>query len=199
MALNDIVRVTAQFSDEDSNVFQWVWHYLQIAGGVVDWEDVLDAILVLLATAWDDIDQMVSSSIGGDTLELALWDGTNQQFDTVANVVATSLVGSAADERANYQDAPVVKFFTEVGRSIGKKFLFGVTDASITSQVVTAAQVTNMAFFASDLNDNVTDGGATFSPGNFNVPTETFREWTGVVEANALVGTQDRRRVGIGI
>lgn len=200
MAAGDIYRVTAQWQSTSGDIFQWVWHYIQATGADKDTADILTGINTILEAAWANIASAIHTSIEGDTIELAKWDSGNQQFDTIDTLAMDSdLDGTGTSDPLPYQDAPVALFFTNVGRSLGKKFLFGIHETAQTGQTLSATVAANVALFAADLAASFLIGGDNFSPGNWNVVTELFRSWTGTVAANLLIGTQDRRRRGIGI
>lgn len=200
MAIGDVTRITAQFSSTAGDIFQWVYHYVQTTGTAILPADIAIAAAAKLALCWAEIEGSVHTSVGGDTLEVAVFDSGSGSFDTVETIGIPTLLGTnSGSEPVNFQDAPVVKFFTNVGRSIGKKFLFGLVKDAFTGQSPTAGVLAAMAAFALELNDDISPTGGTLAPGNFNVPTAVFREWSNTIEANLLTGTQDRRRRGIGL
>lgn len=201
MAVGDIYRVTAQWTGHGGqDIAQWVWHYRQATGGDIAAATIAAAIVTNFQTAWDNIDGIVSADWTADTLELALWDAVLNQFDTIhTESPLSNLDGTGSGDNLPNQDSLVVKFFTAVGRSIGKKFIFGVLDSLQLDESFLSTAVTPAALFAADFDSAVSASGATFNPGNFNSTTENFTPWSGTVEANVLVGSQDRRRRGIGL
>lgn len=200
MAVGDVYRTTAQFQSTAGDIFQWVWHYVQDNGGEIAADVIGAAVTAQLETAWANIESDINTVVSGQTLEVAKYDSGNDQFDTLhTEALPATMDGANAGELMPFQEAVVVKFFTALGRSIGKKYLFGFVADSVNSQNVEATFLTDAVFFALDLQDTVVAGGADFSPGNFNQPTQTFRPWTGTVEVNTLLGTQDRRRRGVGL
>lgn len=200
MATNDVYRITAQFSSSSGDIFQWVWNYLQTSGGDEPPQDIADAVATVLTAVWALLDEHIHTSISGDTLEVAKSVGGSAPFDTVATADISSLVGATGlTGPANFQDAPVLKFFTSVGRSIGKKFLFGIVTGSFVGQSPSGALLADMILAGIAWAAGPTVNGSNFVPGNHNVKANTFRQFTGVLEANLLTGSQDRRRRGIGL
>lgn len=198
--IGDVWRVTAQWTSTAADVFQWVWHIRQATGADPSAEDIASAVVTQLETAWAEISDSVSSAISADTLEVALWDAVTEEWNTLWTEALTSaLDGLNGTDPLPWQNAGVVKFFTSVGRSIGKKFIFGLVEAGTQSQTWSATLLTDMALFAAAFDAVLTVTGATFTPGNFNALAGTFRQWIGTVEANLLVGTQDRRQRGVGL
>lgn len=179
---------------------QWVWHYEQQDSGEVDPQDLADNVRSQVGQAMNEIEDYVIDTVVGDTLQIALWDTVLKQFDTLATSDLSGADGAnAVDEMLPHQDAGVAKFFTAVGRSIGKKFIFGLVETAQSESVLIGAVVTAIAAFAAIFIAARSVDAINFFPGNFNITTEVFRVWTGTVEANALGGSQIRRRPGIGI
>ena len=200
MSQNDIYRATATFTMPGSTVAQWVWHYKQIIGGTPTAQQIADAVRSHVGQAFNEIEDHVIDTVIGDTLDIALWDTTLKQFDTIAQSDLSGADGqNAIDEMLPHMDSGVVTFLTGVGRSIGKKFVFGLVETAQSESVAIGAVVTALAAFATIFIDTVTAGGIDIEPGNFNLATELFRLYTGTVQANARLGPQTRRRPGIGI
>lgn len=200
MAQDDIFKATATFTMPGSTVAQWVWHYEQQDSGEVDPQDLADNVRSQVGQAMNEIEDYVIDTVVGDTLQIALWDTVLKQFDTLATSDLSGADGAnAVDEMLPHQDAGVAKFFTAVGRSIGKKFIFGLVETAQSESVLIGAVVTAIAAFAAIFIAARSVDAINFFPGNFNITTEVFRVWTGTVEANALGGSQIRRRPGIGI
>lgn len=199
MAQDDIWRATAQFSMPQATIAQWVWHYQQVDAGDPSPAEIGAATESVLAAAWAELETNIVPGVVGDTLELALFDPVNAEFNTLRTELIDQLTGSATAEMLPHQDAPVVKFFTAVGRSVGKKFIFGFSEGAQFESIVVPGALQNMIDFALAFDNAILPGGIRFVPGNFNLATQTFRNWTQTVAANSIIGTQDRRRPGIGI
>lgn len=200
MGAGSIYKATATFTMPAGTIAQWVWHYIQAAGTDVAAQTIADAVRSNVGQAMNEIEDYVISTVVGDTLELAEWDDTLKEFNTVATSDLSGADGeNVTDEMLPHQDAGVVKFFTSVGRSIGKKFIFGLVETAQNESTWIGAVVTAMAAFADAFNADIAAGGETFQPGNFNLIQELFRIWTDSVEANAITGSQRRRRPGVGI
>lgn len=199
MAVGDRYRVTATFTMPESTIAQWVWHYIQEQAGDPDEQILLDAIETVLTAAFAEIDQAVSPKVQGDTLELALFDQLTGKFNTTLTNDISALVGTSVDEMLPHQEAAVVKFFTPIAKSLGKKFIFGLTENQQEDSILIASAITALILFADEFRIRVTPQGISFAAGNFDPVLDTFRKWTNTVSINAILGTQDRRRPGIGI
>lgn len=200
MAIDDVFKATATFTMPAGTIAQWVWHYIQVDVGDVTFQTLADDIRSNVGQAMNEIEDHVIDTVVGDTLELALYDFTLHQFDTVATSDLSGADGAnATSEMLPHQDAGVAKFFTALGRSIGKKFIFGLVETAQNESTLLGAVVTAIAAFATVFISDRQASGLTFEAGNFNLLLEIFRPYTGTVEANALGGSQIRRRPGIGI
>ena len=200
MALDTIFRVTAQFITPESTIAQWVWHYRQSTVGASGNQAFLDAVELLLTDAWAEIEAQIINTVVGDTLELAVYSTVLKEFDTILSNDISALNGGVAGvDMLPHQESPVVTFFTTVGRSLGKKFLFGFVETMQAGSILTAPALVNMALFGDEFRQGITAAGNDYEAGNFNLLAELFRAWTSTIGVNVLLGTQDRRRPGIGI
>ncbi|MCK5566180.1 MAG: hypothetical protein KAJ07_13130 [Planctomycetes bacterium] len=197
--LNDVIRLTATFKKDATDLAQWVWHAKHTSGADVSNAQLILDIIATLGIAWLNIDQAIDTGFAGTILELALWDAVEQRFDTVATSDISALVGTSGEtQMLPHANTGVVTFFTNLARSRGKKQIFGLMEGAQQASVLIGSVVTQLALFAADFDDAVTSGAATVKPGNFNRLTGIFREWNGTVQANVLMGSQDRRKPGVG-
>lgn len=200
MALNDVFRLTASFSGPQGQLWQWVWHMRQDTAQTLSPTQLIDEVESNLALAWADIASHVTSTVLGDTLQLAAWDDIAKQFDTIRTNDISSLQGSALTEYFPGNVAPYCTFPTNLGRSIGKKFLFGIVEAAVTNGALGAGLLADIALFAAQFNNVLTAGLNDFSPGNFNLASEIFRQWSETeVGVGIFTGSQYRRLPGRGI
>ena len=200
MAVNDIFKATASFTGPQGQTFQWVWHYIQTAGASILSQVLIDAIEAMLADAWAEIEDSVTTLVVGDTLDLAVYDSGAGEFNTIKTNDISALAGTGAADSSPANCAPFVTFFTSVGRSRGKKFLFGILEAALTNGQISAGLLVAAALFGAFFNNSVTQGSNTFAPGNFNLPTETFRQWNPTeLGVGIFSGSQYRRLPGRGI
>lgn len=197
--IGDKIRITAQWALAEGGVAQWVWHYQHTSGADQDNDDVLSSIEAQLRLAWDEIEAIVDNSTLGDTIELALFDAVLGQFDTVAELNMTNEDGTAVGEALPQGVAGIVKFFTAVGRSLGKKFVFGLFEGAQVDGLLTASAIIDLIAFALEFDDDVLSGAANLRPGNFNPVTGLFRAWSKAVGVNDVVGYQRRRKPGVGL
>lgn len=199
MAINDVYRSVATFTLIDAQVAQWVWHYIQTGVGAPNHATLNNQIETNLTAAFADIDNHIDNSVIGNTLELLLWDSVLNQFDGVASNDISAIVGLSGTDSLPQNVAPFVGFHTALPRSRGKKFIFGWAEAAQSDGQVSALPLADLATFAAAFDNTVTAVGITFNPGNFNLPTEVFRQWTQLtVSVGLFTGSQYRRLPGRG-
>ncbi len=200
MALDQVFRLTAQFTMPESTIQQWVWHIIQTTVGDVALTNLIDAAEVVLADAWAEIEDQHTDGMVGDTLELAVYDDVLNEFNTVRSNDISALVGTdAVTDMLPHQDAGLVLFFTSVGRSLGKKFISGMVETTQADSIVAAAAIVKLILFAAEFKTIITAAGNDYAPGNFNLVSEVFRQWGSTVSVGALISSQDKRKPGIGI
>lgn len=198
MSVNDRWRVTVDWDGPTADIAQSVWHYNQNVGALDYVDEFATELEAMLALMFAEIDDSIDDSVGMIGYSIAKYDAVLQQFDTVLQDTL-NIYGTSLSDMLPHQDNAVIKFFTSVGRSVGKKFIMGIVDALATNSTLTAATVTALGLAALEWAATLTSTNGGWRPGNFDAATNTFRPWTGTVEANILVGSQDRRRPGFGL
>lgn len=199
MAIDDIYRVTANFTGYNAQLINWVWHYKQVDVGSPPVNTILSNIVTALTTNWDDIKSFLVPEVDGDTCDLALWDAALNRFDTIATQDISALTGTAAADGLPLNSSPYVTFFTDIGRSRGKKKIFGVAETAVTRGALDVGILAALALFAAGFDDDVSAAGVIYRPGNFNRVTETFIEWDqATVGVGAFAGSQYSRLPGRG-
>lgn len=197
--IGDVIRITASFLSSTDELRQWVYHYVQTVGGTSVYLDLLTAVLDRLQTAWFLIDQTVELNTQGSTIALALYDSVLNQWDTLATLPSTGLVGTTLSTEAPGNVAPYVTFFTNIGRSSGHKKFFDNAENLFDGDVLVAGFITDLAAFAAVLDNALTESGNTWKPGNFTQATQTFTQWLGSsIGVGAVTGSEYRRLTGRG-
>lgn len=199
MSVNDRFRVTVDWDSPATDIAQSVWHYNQNAGAEDHLDEFATALEAMLALAWAEIEDSIDDSVGLIAYSIAKYDSSTQTFDTVYQDTLTGLYGVATGDMLPHQDNGLVKFFTDIGQSIGKKYIMGLVEGLVTNSVIGAATVTALALFAAEFDATLSGANGSWRPGNFAAATNIFRPWSGTVEANALISSQDRRRPGFGL
>lgn len=199
MAINDIFRATATWVGPQGQAIQWVWHYRQSSGTTTSPGLLAAGIKAQLQLAFDEIKVNVDANYTGDNLTLALRDAGTGDFNTIVISSLAGMNGTSTGEGVAPNSSPYVTFPTAVGKSIGKKFLFGVIEGAMDNGQIGVAFLAAMVLFALDFQDPVSDGTNSYLPGNWNEATTSFRQWiNGTVGAGLFSGSQYRRLAGRG-
>lgn len=199
LVTGDIIKIVFSFDAPDAVVMQNVYHYLMISGDAEDAEDVLDDIVAHHAVNHALIDEDIVDGVTGDVAKLSLWDSVLSQWDEIAAVALALFDGEAVGDMLPHGAAFVVRFFTEVGRRQGKKFLGGYDETLQVDGTWVAGAVTRAALWAAGLNDDIGSGGAVFRAGVFDEGPLGFLRFLTSSAANTIVGYQRRRKAGVGI
>lgn len=200
MALNDIFRATASFTGSQGQTWQWVWHYQQITEFATNPTAMAQAVNTMLGTAWQNVETNIKTNVIGDTLQWAEYVAADDQFDTKRTLDISHLFGASNDGGFPANVAPYVTFPTNVGRSTGKKFLFGITEFAVENGQCVVTLLADLALYAAAFNNVLTAGNNMIAPGNFNQEQGLFRQWSETeVGVGLFTGSQYRRLPGRGI
>lgn len=200
MATDDIFRVTFQWTQPTLDVAQLVFHYRQTTPGTIDPATALADLGTAFLVGWDLLSDRVGIGVEGDQRSIALYDPVAEEFNTIGSLVmGAAFDGVGTGAIGGFQEAICIKFFTEVAKSIGKKFLFGLLRDQITTDVVETGAVAEALAAGLIWAQPVETDGITLVPGNWVRATGGFRDWTGDVSVKLASSSQDSRRSGFGL
>ena len=202
--LNDVLRVVAEWDMSTDGIAQLVWHYLVTAGNNDDPDDVLDDIVTNLNTAWANVAGDISNLLEGADIELLQYDFGNHRWDGVSSQPLTAVDGTSGTGFLPHGTAGLCKLWTEANRRQCRKYVPGLTEDEVAAGIIPPATITNLALFATDLDDVISAPLTTLTFGSFNVlPAsalyETFSKSIQTAGAEAVPAYQRRRRPGTGI
>ncbi len=190
----DTVRVTAKMllgSEEVANVYH-VNHKGSVA---VDADQFHDDVTSWLQAAYDGIEDSVSDQLIDDVIDTY---NMSQDVPILSTGWPGSFQGNDAGQAEPYQIAALITFPTAVKRSLGKKYLPGLSETGVLDAgVLSSTIITDLAAFAVDLLAGFLVLGETFEAGNYRPLTDTFIQW-GWAIIEGLVSTQRRRKPGVG-
>lgn len=108
-----------------------------------------------------------------------------------------NIAGTEAGEALPYQVAAVILAYTNFGKHIGKKFLGPISEADQSGGTLTAGAIADLQAFADIWGAAQTVNGKVFTPKIMDAlhNTQSIRK----VVANSILGTQRRRKPGVGI
>lgn len=202
--VGDVVRVVAEWDGPGGMLAQMVYHLKGKTGTAETPAVVAAAALTAMELAWTFIDNDLDNQIIGTVQELLQWDFTLNRWDGIDTRPYAALAGLTVGEIQAHGVAGLVKIFTVAARRQGRKYVPGYAENNISDGVIAPGALTNLALFASSLDNDVVAGALTLAFGTFNTePTsplfETFSEASQSVQAEGVVAYQRRRKPGTGI
>lgn len=190
----DVIRVMVGMDLGGEKVAN-VYHF-QHTGSVAQSDgDVHAAMQTYIQNAYDGIEGSVSDDLTQDVMDTynvtqdrpmftAAWPGTFAGDDTSAPLP--------------YQNSYLLTFPTAVKKSLGKKFVPGVTEnSSAGAGIIVGSVISDLVQFGVDLLAGFSVAGQTFKPGNYQILSTTFVEWASAI-VEVLISTQRRRKPGVG-
>ncbi len=198
-----ILRTSVNFTLDDSTLYQNVYHHLRIGPGLLlTDQDHIDALSAWAEAMYAEINAPASAGIteGLSTVDrVEFVDGEWTVTESIGTfVISWSPIGSSATAMPN-QVSPFVTFRTGRPKTVGRKFLFPLIEASFTDGILHSGTVTEIVAYADDaVNDITVDAPLDFLvPGVVRTGVDDFQEFT-VAIVTDLSGTQRRRRRGSG-
>lgn len=198
----DVLKVFLELVLGDGTIAQNVFHFKAVfdddqSASVVSAavEGYLEDIYAELATYLSD-----DFTINPSWLHKTAWDpvGAKWAVTYLLDIFTPSFTHTNTDDPFPNQIAPVAVGNTFAPRSRGRKFLMGfVETAALAGDLVTAAVVDLVAAVAIYISEVTISTGNTLTPGVVDEDANTFREFRDGI-ANTVVGTQRRRKPGVG-
>lgn len=198
-----ILRTSVHFTLSDGTLYQNVYHHQRIGPGLLITNAQHVAAILAWATAmYGELDAPTSAGVTEglstvDRVEFVAGEWTvTESIGTF--VITWTPIGTGTLEMPN-QISPFVTFKTDRPKTVGRKFLFPLTEAAFQSGVLTAGTVTEIVAYADDAVNNITvDAPLDFLvPGVPRTGVDDWQEFTVAIVTN-LAGTQRRRRLGYG-
>lgn len=199
----DILRTSINFLLDDGSLFQNVYHHRRIGPGLL----ITDAAHVAALETWAEamyaqIDDHVSADVVEQlsTVDRVEWDGDSWEVtENIGTFLIDFLPVVAASQAMPNQVSAFITFKTARPQSVGRKFLFPLTESDFTSAVINPTAVTALVAFANDaVNDVEVDFPLDYLvPGVVRTEVDSFLDFTLALVTN-LSGTQRRRRRGHG-
>jgi hypothetical protein len=204
MSVNDgeVVKAVVSILLDDGTITNNVFHWIANLSAEVDNATVLAAVAAYLDDTWENLESILNVGIVFQPYYMSRvkWD------DLEGKWLMQELIGSAAstvtptnsDAVSPNQIAGTVRATTARPKSYGRKFIPGISQNQMSgSELVSGAVIALTAFMYFWLDDITLGGYGTLSPGVPRTAANQFLQFvTG--EANAIVGTQRKRKPGVG-
>lgn len=200
MILGDLWKLTLEYVLPDGGTAQNVFHYVcKIADPGATDLDVLTAVLFELQIGWASAAGRINAGTQGQIAELARYDHILQTFSTTATLPMVGFDGTTGAEASPNGISVLLKFFTDLGRSQGRKYVPGVAETMVSTNTLDALPLADFVTMAQQWGLPHVVGVGVVTPGNFNKVLGTIRTWTSDIAVNALVAYQRRRAPGVGL
>ena len=201
VAPGDVTRVSCRFVLPDGSVCMNVYHYRWVLVSSILDATCVNTLAAQLNLAYDDLEEQIEQNVvaGLSYVDTVAWDGTKWEVTYNVGSFTPALNPTKVGDRVANQNAPFVVFNTSRPKTKGKKFLFGTTEIEQTGSVLSNALVNALVDYASDCMANAIIGALDYAvPGVPRATVNQFYDFASAVVTN-VVGTQRRRRPGVGI
>jgi len=198
----DIVKAFIEFELEDGtiaqNVFYWIANFLSSESNSA----VVSAVVDYMEDIYNDVSTYLSDgfSINLSKVHTITWDSDVEKWVTtlLLGTGLPSVTHTNTDDPFPNQIAPVLVANTNRPGTRGRKFLMGMVETMADGGDLVTGAVTAMGNALSDyIADETVSGSNVLSPGVPRSDANAFKEFTDG-EVNSIVGTQRRRKPGVG-
>ncbi len=191
----DVARITAEFTSQQSDDAQHVYHVQHVDGTDIGDQAFMDVVRDRLEVLYTDLEDDIAVTytpiqitgklvIGGlQVLPDTNWTG-GLSFTNVIDPLPP-------------QVAALIRAGTNISKVQGRKYIFGLTEEDQDAGSWTGTMITELAKYAANWIADFIVSGRTFRFGVVNTPPTLFRQFTNSV-VNANSRTQRRRTIGRG-
>lgn len=198
----DVVRVSVNFELGDGTQYQNIYHFVRDGEDVYSDAATVSAIRLKMNVAYGEIDTLVKDDTTEQLsfVDRVAFNEITDQWEVVENIGTFTMTWSpvSSGDALPYQSSPYVIFKTSRPKSVGKKFLFPIVEANQDSTILVAGAVTAIAAYAAEILDAVALGGDAFLTACIvRTGVQTVLNLL-VAVVNDVIGSQKRRRPGVG-
>lgn len=202
--IGDVVRVVIEWDVPDGTIAQVVYHLIGVSGASVTDAVLGAAVEAAWEVAWLLIDQEISDTVLGSSIEVSKWDFTLNRFDGIFTSPLAASDGTNVGQPMAHGGAALVKLFTTASRRQARKYLPGMVEANQDDGTINAATLTQLALWGGSLDNPVTAGALTLNFCTFNTEAasplfETAAQASQETQAEGFFAYQRRRKPGTGI
>jgi len=196
VAIGDVLRITARMSFVDLGLILNVYHVKVLEDGIPDDEDFQDAITAHLDLAYSQFNALMDDHIAYVDIEMY---NLTQDIPLTPQPWPTLVSGVSVGTCVPLQAAALVTFPTAGKRSVGRKYLSGLSDSALDEGgKMNQTTVNAIADYGLTIVAGTAVGNAEIYFGNYRPATNEFYRWDGV-RVRSYLRTQRRRVVGIGV
>lgn len=200
IADGDYLKVSCNFELGDGTLYQNIYYYTR--DGTDPFSDAahIAAIKLLMEQAYAEIEDQVKDDVTSQLsfVDKIAWNGTEWAITENIGTFTPTFVPAVVTDALPFQCAPFVVFKTLRPRSVGKKFLFPFGESQQANSILIAGAVTAMVAYSVKILATINLGGdATLTCGIVRTGVEQWLSFL-VAVVNDVIGTQRRRRPGVG-
>lgn len=192
----DVIRVTAVLAYDAVNTIQNVFYVEHQGVTDVSDDDFMEAAALWLDTAYGNLLSLQPAATTYTTVQ-----GYNVGDDVplLPEPWPTLTSGSSSDQGLPLQVAGLVSFATTTKRSVGRKYIGGLSEgAQAAGGLLDATAVVGLENWGTDILNGFVVTAEVFVPGNFRPLTNDFIDWERR-RVDPVMRTQRRRVKGVGI
>lgn len=198
---NTILRMVAGFLWTDGNINQNVFNVkITGGGGPFDDEDVIDDLVDWADNMYANMTAGMSDEIDGNSITVYKYDSVGQDWDEVGSDSWT-FDPTSGGEQLPRGVAGLVRLWTTDPDVQGKKYIPGLTEASLTDGLFSPGLVVDFLALGADwyLPFVGATSGADFTPGVWSVVGELFVQGIDHIATSTIPAYQRRRKRNVGI
>lgn len=199
----DVVRAVVEMVLDDGSIAQNVFWYIAEFLTNQSNSQVLNSLNSALETMYSEVTGLMADSVTYNPFvaQVMVWDATEQKWEVDVNLGSTSWdePNSSIDEAFPNQMSAVVVAPTLAPRVRGRKFLPAFTENTAVAGILSAAAQTALGLFGAGYIDDVDiDVDNLLAPGCAGQSDGSFNKLDSY-EVNSVMGTQRRRKPGVGV
>lgn len=196
----DVLRVTMNFNLQAGVQYQNVYTYLYDGVGTPTDAVVVADIAAQMELAYDEVDTLVDPAVTEDLSSVDIIEFVTGQWTVTRNVGTFTITWAPGGTGGSlpYQSSPFVTLKTTRPKSVGRKFLFPMTEPNQVATIIAGPAVTAIvAYAAIVIDDIVVELINALHPCIARTGVDDILVFTAAVVTNVL-GSQKRRRPGDG-
>ena len=198
----DILQAVVEMVLSDGTIAQNVYTYEAQFATQQDNASVLTSVGAAVSAMYQRVDELISENATFNPLILSkmIYNAQEQAWEVVEKIgeILLTVTPTATDDEFPNQIAPTITANTGRPRSRGRKFIPGFTENTATGSDLDSYALSLLADFAADyVNQIIVGAGDNLIPGIIRTAVEEFWAFT-IATVNSIVGTQRRRKPGVG-
>jgi len=198
VADNSIIRAAAHFIDPTASDVVNVFHFVMDSVGDVSEANVLIDIRGYIQGLMSHVQTFYGTDQELDEVLAWVRNTTTNQWDFIGSIAGTWAGTTASTERLPAQNAPQVNANTTNAHSHGRKYLMAPLETATAAGGLAGAFQTSLTSYFSSLVATHVGSFAEYAVGVWSEKLQNFLQFSGGGGIRSLMGTQRRRKVGVG-